>query len=126
MQYNPVGWFEIPATDLERAQKFYEELLGIKMRREDVPGYEMVWFPSDEKAKGIPGALMKGTAYNPRSHGTVIYFTCPDIEGTLLRAEKMGSEIILPKKDIGKWGTIAWITDSEGNFIGLHSRKSFT
>ena len=28
MNFNPVGWFEIPATDLERAKKFYESLFN--------------------------------------------------------------------------------------------------
>ncbi|MFT6814910.1 MAG: putative enzyme related to lactoylglutathione lyase, partial [Sphingobacteriales bacterium] len=26
-----IGWFEIPATNLERAKKFYEQVLGSEM-----------------------------------------------------------------------------------------------
>lgn len=122
-KYNAVGWFEIPVNDIERSTKFYEKLLNIKLRREDSMGYEMVWFPMYDDAKGVPGALMKGMGYDVGSRGPVIYFTCPDLDEALVRAKEMGSEIILPKKDIGQWGHIAWITDSEGNTIALHKRN---
>ncbi|MES3006017.1 MAG: VOC family protein [Patescibacteria group bacterium] len=124
MNYNPVGWFEIPVTDLDRATKFYEILLGIKLRRQDVPGYEMVWFPRDENVKGISGALMKGDGYHPGDKGPVIYFTCPDIEVGLQRAEAAGGKIKLHKKDIGEAGCIGWLWDSEGNIIALHTVKT--
>ncbi len=28
---NAISWFEIPATDIDRAQKFYETIFGITM-----------------------------------------------------------------------------------------------
>jgi predicted enzyme related to lactoylglutathione lyase len=123
MKYNPVGWFEIPANDLERAMGFYETLLGIEMRRQDVPDYEMAWFPMDDGAKGASGALMKGRGYDVGSKGPVIYFSCTDIEEALARAEGAGGKTILQKKDIGEWGYIAWLSDSEGNTVALHTRK---
>jgi predicted enzyme related to lactoylglutathione lyase len=123
MTYNPVGWFEIPVEDTERATKFYEALLEIKLTRRDIPDYEMVWFPGDMNAKGISGALMKGDGYHPSDHGPVIYFTCPDIEAALLRAEIAGGTIKLHKKDIGEYGYIGWVYDTEGNVIALHTTK---
>lgn len=123
MNNNPVGWFEIPVIDMDRATKFYETLLGITLRRQDVPDYEMVWFPMERNAPGAPGALMKGEGYTPGPTGTVIYFLCPDIDAALQRGVAAGSKIILRKKDIGEWGYIGWITDSEGNTIGLQTPK---
>ena len=32
--YNPVGWFEIPVMDMDRSEKFYETMLGIKLARQ--------------------------------------------------------------------------------------------
>ena len=119
--YNPVGWFEIPVVDLERATKFYESLLQIQLTRRDIPEYEMVWFPSDMNAKGVSGALMKGDGYHPSEHGPVIYFTCPDIESALLRAVEAGGKIKLNKKSIGEFGFIAWVFDTEGNVVALHT-----
>ena len=32
-----ISWFEIPTTDLDRAQKFYETIFDIKMIPLDMP-----------------------------------------------------------------------------------------
>ena len=31
-----LNWFEIPVRDMERAQKFYEAMLALKLRRESM------------------------------------------------------------------------------------------
>jgi uncharacterized protein len=121
--YNPVGWFEIPVSDIERAKAFYEKVLEISLRRQDISDYQMVWLPGDQHAKGISGALMKGDGYHPAKGGTVIYFVCPDIEAALARVEASGGSIFLHKKDIGEYGYIGWFVDTEGNIIGLHTSK---
>ena len=33
-----IDWFEIPARDIDRAQRFYETLLAAPMRRETIAG----------------------------------------------------------------------------------------
>lgn len=120
---NPIGWFEIPVTDIDRATKFYEALFDIKLKRQDTMGYEMVWFPMADDTYGASGALMKGPGYDVGSKGPVIYFTCPDIEAALKLADSIGGKTILQKKDIGEYGYIGWLADSEGNTIALHTRK---
>lgn len=50
MYKNVVGWFEIPTLDLDRAQKFYEEVLGLKLERHTMGPLEMAWFPWIEDA----------------------------------------------------------------------------
>ena len=81
----------------------------------------MTWFPMQD-GNGASGALMKGPGYDVGSQGPVIYFTCLDIEGTLVRVPSLGGKVILPKKSIGQYGYIGWLTDSEGNTVALHSR----
>lgn len=118
--FNPVGWFEIPMVDLASAKKFYEDLFGIELVHRNFMGYEMLWFPSDDGAKGISGALMKGMGYKPTLEGPIVYFTCPQLDETLATVERLGGEIFVPKKAIGEFGFIAIVGDSEGNRIGLH------
>ena len=123
--YNPVGWFEIPVEDMDRAKTFYQSLFGVVLSNIPMPDYELWVFPMSDDHKGIGGGLMKGEhAYHPRQWGTVIYFTAPDLDKTLEMATSLGAQIILPKKDIGAWGEIAWIVDTEGNTIGLHKAKN--
>jgi hypothetical protein len=43
---NPVNWFEIPATDLDRAKAFYEYVLGVNLTLQDFGPLKMAWFPN--------------------------------------------------------------------------------
>ena len=54
---NAISWFEIPAVDLDRAQKFYEAIFDIKMVPLDMPQLKMRMFPV-ESPMNIGGALM--------------------------------------------------------------------
>lgn len=120
---NPVGWFEIPAIDLDRAQKFYETVFEFEMKPMSNAGYEMVWFPSSPDSQGASGALLKGMGYVPALIGPLVYFTAPDIDAVAERVVSVGGKIHVPKKDIGEYGWIVIAEDSEGNRIGLHCRK---
>lgn len=52
-----ISWFEIPTTDLERAQKFYEAVFNIEMIPLDLGNLKMRMFPVDDRATDIGGAL---------------------------------------------------------------------
>lgn len=122
MKRNPVGWFEIPVTDLERASAFYESVLGITLDAPIAQGeYEMRFFPGAmEDNAGSSGALSKGPQSIPGAHGVTIYFTCLDIEGACERAGTLGGAVAMPLTSIGEYGEMALVQDSEGNTVGLH------
>jgi len=119
---NPVGWFEIPVTDLPRAQGFYEHVLDVKLEPLKFGPLEMAVFPTRPASPGATGALMKGEAFQPSQGGVQIYFTTPDVDGTLERVRERGGKVVLPKTPLGPLGFIASFEDSEGNRIGLRSR----
>ena len=50
--HNIVGWLEIPVTDMERAIRFYEAVLDMKLSRNQMGPLDMAWFPWVEKAGG--------------------------------------------------------------------------
>ena len=52
-----------------------------------------------------------------------IYFTAPDIEGTLAKVNANGGRTLIPRTSIGEYGFIAHFEDSEGNRLALHSRS---
>ena len=125
MQKNPVGWFEIPVSDLDRAEKFYTDYFGFEMaRQEEKRGYTMSWFPMDE-GYGAAGTLIMGEGYTPSYDGSMVYFTSPgeSIDDGIAKAEELGIKILVPKTDIGEHGFYAWLEDSEGNRIAIHSMK---
>lgn len=121
-QYNPVGWFEIPVTDLDRAKQFYESVMDVELTLMTLGAAEMAWFPFAEDALGAAGTLIKAEGLTPSHAGTLIYFTAPDIDGTLERVNANGGKTLLPRTSIGEYGFIAHFEDTEGNRLALHSR----
>lgn len=120
---NPVIWFEIPVTDIDRAKGFYEKVLDVTLELQDFENMPMTFFPMTDDAPGAAGTLVKAEGYVPSGTGIVIYFSVEDIEAVLEKAGKNGGKILLPKTGIGEYGFIGHFTDIEGNRIGLHSMK---
>ncbi|MFZ4677356.1 MAG: VOC family protein [Nodosilinea sp.] len=119
---NPVGYFEIPVNDLDRAISFYGKVFGYDFERVIIDGSEMAWFPNDPGAPGISGALAKGDSYIPITQGTLVYFSTDNIDDTLSKANANGGKTLYPKTSIGDLGWVAEFEDSEGNRIALHSQ----
>jgi uncharacterized protein len=123
---NPVGWFEIPVTDMDRAINFYNTVLNIQIQKLDFEGLLMGWFPYNEQGIGTSGALVQHEEYIPSTTGTLIYFEAAsgDLENELSKVEKAGGKILTGKKLISEEvGYMALILDSEGNKLALHSNK---
>lgn len=124
---NPIGWIEIPVTDLGRAEAFYQKYFGFELQRQDeVNGHIMSWFPMDTDSYGAAATLIYGPDYAPSHDGPLIYFTAPDdgtVESGVQKAEKHGIKVLTPKTSIGEHGFFAVIEDSEGNRIAIHSMK---
>jgi hypothetical protein len=119
---NPVGWFEIATHDLDRATRFYEAVLQLKLDRHDMGPHQMAWFPMDKNAQGAAGTLIKGEYYTPSHAGTLIYFNVQDIPATLGRVAEQGGKVFMEKTSIGEYGFIGMFEDSEGNRIAIHSQ----
>lgn len=123
---NAISWFEIPATDIERAQRFYEAVFKFQMQIMDLQGIKMRMFPLDNPMKGIGGTLVQeGTNfYKPSStDGPLIYLNGnPDVQIFLDRIEEAGGKILVPKTAISdEYGDMAVFEDTEGNRIALHN-----
>ena len=125
MNYNPVGWFEIPVEDLDRAEAFYKKMLGVSFDRQpEQDGMTMSWFPMEMNVMGAAGSLVKSDWYKVSTEpSVVVYFTAPNLDESIAAAEENGGSVVIPRKSIGEHGNIAWVKDSEGNTIGLHSQN---
>ena len=122
---NAISWFEIPATDLPRAQKFYESIFGIKMIPMDMENIKMRMFPLDDMMTQVGGALVDSGGFHKASltEGPLIYLNGnPDLQNILNKVEAAGGTILVPKTEISpEYGYMAVLVDTEGNRIGLHS-----
>jgi len=122
---NPVGWFEIYVSDLDRAKAFYEAVLDVKLEQLPLPAegplVEMWSFPMLDNTQGACGAICKMDGVDPGTGGTMIYFSCEDCAADQARVEGAGGQVVRPKFSIGEYGFISIVIDTEGNTIGLHS-----
>jgi len=122
---NAISWFEIGTTDLGRATKFYETILGVSLIPMDLPNIKMRMFPLDDMMKGIGGALVDSAGFHKPSatDGPLIYLNGnPDVQIILDKVETAGGKIIVPKTQISpEYGYMAVILDTEGNRIAFHS-----
>ena len=121
---NAISWFEIPSTDLNRAQKFYETILGLQLIPMDLPNIKMRMFPLDDM-KGVGGAVVDSGGFHKPSgtDGPLIYLNGnPDVQQVLDKVVAAGGQIMVPKTEISpEYGFMAVIIDTEGNRIGFHS-----
>jgi uncharacterized protein len=121
---NAISWFEIPAMDVDRAQKFYETIFEISMTKLDLPNIKMRMFPLEDMT-GIGGSVVdSGGFHKPSStDGPLIYLNAnPDVQNILDKVEAAGGRILVPKTQISEeFGYMAVLLDTEGNRIGLHS-----
>ncbi len=121
---NAISWFEIPTTQLDQAQAFYEAVLQRPMRREAMGPSQGAVFAYDMAAGGVGGALMMGpTAPTLATGGTLVYLdVSPSLDAALERALAAGGQIALPRQALPPgMGFFAHITDLDGNLVGLHS-----
>ena len=127
---NALTWFEIPATDVNRARKFYETILDIRMETmdHDAPGEETIFFPRQKDTimalSGIvSGAIVKAKRLKPAKNGPLIYLNAsPKLQKVLDKIEPAGGKIVRPLTKIPA-GFIAAIEDTEGNHVALHAAE---
>ena len=70
---NAISWFEIPVTDLSRAKKFYDTVLGGEIKLMDMPGVKYGVFEYDKENQGVGGGLVQMDGFNPSTEGPTIY-----------------------------------------------------
>ncbi len=89
---NPVQWLEIAVTDIERAKKFYEKVLGLEFQFIEIiemPEAKMYFFGAPDKdVAGSAGSLVQSEYCKPSVDGTVVYFSCEDVAVELGRVEE--------------------------------------
>lgn len=119
---NALVWCEIPVTDLDKAQAFYEAVFGYEMQRDDTSGPNpMVFIPYQDP--GIAGHLYPGKPAAPGTGPTVHLQVADTVEEALKRVAEAGGTALPPiiKIPAGRFG---YGFDPDGNSIGLFQPKA--
>jgi uncharacterized protein len=120
---NPVGWFDIYVSNLDRAKKFYETVFNTQLVDLPIEWGKQALFPSDNDGRNISGALVEKEDRVAGGNNTIVYFVSEDCITEEARVEQAGGKIINPKMSIGEFGFVSIVSDTEGNTIGFHSRN---
>ena len=119
---NVINWFEIPTTDITRAQRFYEAVLACAMHRETMGPSPMAVFPY-VRGEGVGGALMQVEGAVGTGHAPLVYLNAGDsLDAALARVPSAGGTVALPRQALPPgMGFFAHIIDLDGNRVGLHA-----
>jgi uncharacterized protein len=119
--------FEIPANDIEKLRKFYEDLFGWSMNKYPGPtAYYLVGtVPVDEKTMmptrpGVNGGLYeRKDAAMPDLAKPMNYVSVESVLEYSKKIEALGGKILAPKMAITGIGWWALALDPEGNAFGI-------
>lgn len=115
-----LAYFEVPADDPQRVRKFYKDLLGWHFEKSENPEIKMDYWTI---TTGDPeeGTVNMGGMYKKpmEMNGIVLYVKVPDLDKALAKVGKLGGKILYPKMTVKSVGSMATISDTEGNSIAL-------
>ncbi len=122
---NALNWFEIPASDINRARKFYEAIFEIEMNELPLGELKMVTFPYSPGSGRVSGALIQHEIYEPMPNGVLVYLNAnPEIQAVIDRIERAGGTVQIPKTQISPdIGYMSVFVDTEGNRVALHAQN---
>ena len=123
--------FEIPADNLERAEKFYKDLFGWKIEKlhsstddnqltSAATGqpieYWIITTTDDKGNKAIGGGMMKRQM--PEHHITN-YINVPSVDEYSRKVERSGGKVVAPKHAVPTMGYFALCLDTENNAFAI-------
>ena len=123
---DPIVHFEIPVNDIEKARAFYGATFGWNLQDWPMPdGSTYIGVhttPIDEKTRmplkpgAINGGIMKRTDV---VKAPIFAVNVPSIDDKVKQIESAGGKVVMPKMDMMGMGFYAYVTDPEGNVLGL-------
>ena len=118
-KYNRICWCDVRVSDLDRAAKFYEAVLGVGVSKES---FGETSFCVIDHQDGNGGCLVEAADEITSTGGILVYFNVDGrIQDAVAQAENHGGKVVQPIHSIGPHGFRAIVIDSEGNRTALHS-----
>ena len=116
-----IVWCDIPVKNLDRAIKFYGDVLAAKIEKQSHGEINFGLLPHAHE--NVSGCLVVSDENKPSAEGPLVYLNCEGrLDAAISTVEMNSGKISQPKHQIGPHGFRAVILDSEGNRIALHSK----
>ena len=110
----PIVHFEIGARDYEKAMQFYGKVFD--WNHSEHAGIKYVLIPP--QAKDSIGGGINQIQEGQQPYVT-IYVQVDDLQAYLDKAEANGGKTVVRPTPIPGTGSFAWLTDPDGNLVGL-------
>ena len=110
-----VVWFNVPADDIKRAQKFYSGLFGWKIS--PFRGMEDFMHIDTGGSNASPDGGLG--VRKDAGVGIVNFISVDAVDKFTAKIEKLGGKISSPKMAVPQMGYFAVCQDTEGNSFGL-------
>ncbi len=103
--------YEITFNEVERAKKFYMDLVGWKVQKSSGNG-----LLDDPNSRRSAWVMWKRQQPDQK---IVDYFGVSSVSDSSAKVVKLGGKILMPKMAVPKMGYFAVCMDTEGNVFGL-------
>src|SRR5262245_55981972 len=116
-----IAWVDLQTPDLEKARKYYGELLGWTFAGGDDPntGYYTMANVGGRLAAGI-GKQQEGV---PMPSAWNVYFASDDVDATAKKVSEAGGKVMMPPMDVMDQGRMAVFVDPTGAVFGAWQGK---
>jgi predicted enzyme related to lactoylglutathione lyase len=108
----PVVHFEIGCRNSAKAQDFFSKLFGWQITQHGPAA--MI----DTGGQGGIGGHITALGHEPH-HYVTVYVQVDNLQATLDKAGQLGGKTLVPPTEIPGMGAFAWLSDLDGNVIGL-------
>ena len=112
--------FEIHASDLDRAERFYRDVFGWEVQKFDGPIDYRLLNTGPKSETGIDGALVERRS-ETQGEGVIAYVCTvqvEDIKATEEKVKESGGEQVVERQEIPEVGQLSYFKDTEGNVFG--------
>jgi predicted enzyme related to lactoylglutathione lyase len=113
---NRIMWLELASTDIPASAKFYADLFGWPIVKDEQMDYTMTAFEGDETGIGF-SPIDEAQGVTPGS--VLVYVDVADIDAAIARAKELGAPVDLDKTEIPTVGWMAVFGDPGGNRIAV-------
>ena len=111
-------WHELVTTDPEAAAAFYSKVVPWKTQDSGMPSYTL-WMAGKLQIGGLTGLPEDAVAGTPPHW--IVYVATPDVDATVVQAERLGGKVVKGATDIPNMGRFAVLTDPQGATFAVYT-----
>ncbi len=112
--------FEIPAGDVDRLSRFYQDVFGWKFERTPIPGMEYWLISTGPQGESVTGGMYPKMRPDDRPRN---YVLVEAIDAAIEQFKSAGGHEVVGKREVPNMGWSFIGTDPEGNLVAMFEAR---